>query len=352
MVKYSPLQDADRITHVVMTNISTLIRTGDFESIVDFNEYCVELQKDLKLLSETLVCLHFSRPAHSLTPVLMDGLRRIVLHRHTLQAIRSNPLLATWLLNSVALLQDHYIVTRERDFALTLVDHFGLDTLDAPLYRLEENRYLFGKLSGAKYTPAVDQTYERNFYRLSRDQVYALTHLLFYLSDYGTSQYQCSPEQSFALEHLIYDAYLGHDVDVMLELMLVYGACEQSEDSAISLFGKLLVKLITNSPKLYHAITEINSPHFPVFYHQCLLALIYNHVSSRAKCDSIPSAVSTLRALRAAHQFHVSLRSVNYVKAAEKFTRLVGLNCSRLKFCYDNLGHYLALQRHDLGGCR
>lgn len=340
-------QSADHLNHVAMTNISALIRTAKFGRVVGFQAYCAELHKDVKLLSEVLICLHFSRPDHPLTSVLLDSIRGIVLHRHTLQAVRLNPLIATWLLNAVALLQDHYVLTRERDFALELVDRFGLDTLDAPPYRHEENKYQFAKLKGERYTPVIDKTYERNFYRISRDQVYALTHLLFYVSDYGTSRYACSPELTYALEHLIYDAYLISDVDIMLELMLVYRACDQSEEKWVALFEKLLVKLIVNSPELHHAMTEINSQHYPTYYHQSLLAVMYLHANTRASCDSTQSDLATFRALRAAHGFHVSLRSANYVKAAQKFTRLVGLDSARLKFCRKNLDHYLALQRYD-----
>jgi hypothetical protein len=321
----------------------------EYKRIAGFQSYCEELQKDLQLLSEVLICIHFCQPKHPLTPALLSRLREIMLHRYTLQAVRLNPLLANWLLNAVALLQDHYDVTQERNFALELVDRFGLDTLDAPSYRLEENRYLFAKLKGERYTPTIDRTFERNFFRLSRDQVYAFTHLLFYVSDYGMSRYPCSPERRFALEHLICDAYLKSDVDVMLELMLAYRACEQSEEKSLDLFEALLVKRIVNSPQLHHAMTEINSEHFRAYYHQCILALMYRRVRTDRSCNSIQLDRPRYRALRASHQFHVSLCSGNYVKAAQKFTSLVGLDSARLKFCRGNLDHYLALQRHNLG---
>lgn len=329
-----------------MNNIGALIRSAEYGSIADARSYLAELQKDIKCLSEVLTCLHFSEPTHPLAPALLDRIRPIILHRHMLQAVRLNPILANWLLDAVALLQDHFAVTRERDFALALVDHFGLDTLDAPAYRREENRYLFAKLKGEKYTPIIDRTYERNFYRLSRDQVYALTHLLFYVSDYGTSRYQCPMELSFALEHLIIDSYLNSDVDVMLELMLVYRACERSDEELVALFEGLLVKRIASSPELRHAMTEMNSEHFPSQYHQCLLAVLYN--AGRARFDTPRPNVATYRSLRRAHDFHASLRSPNYVTAARKFTGLAGLASTRLKFCRDNLDRYLALQRLDI----
>jgi hypothetical protein len=342
---YTPQNASDHLIHVVMTSISSLIRVAEYERIVGFQSHCAELQKDIKLLSEALICIHFCQPDHPLTPALLDGLRGIILHRYTLQAVRLNPLLATWLLNAVALLQDHYDVSRERNFALELVDRFGLHTLDAPSYRLEENRYLFAKLKGQRYAPSIDQTFERNFCRLSRDQVYALTHLLFYVSDYGMSRYSCSRERSFALEHLVCDAYLNDDVDIMLELMLVYRACEQSDQKSLALFEKLLVKRIVGSSQLHHALTEINSEHFQTHYHQCLLAMMYGQVNTcRSRLD-----LTTYRALRATHGFHSSLRSANYVKAAQKFTGLVGVDSARLKFCRENLDHYLALERHHLG---
>lgn len=338
-----------RLNDVVVTNISNLIRSADYEKMVEFHAYCTQLHADIKFLSEVLTCLHFSCISHPLSEVLIDRIRRILLHPYMLQSVRINPLLGNWLLNAVALLQDRFTVTREREFILKVIDRFGLHTLDGPNYRLEENKYLLAKLKRTNYTPLVDHTYEHNFYRLSRDQVYALTHLLFYVSDYGTSRYNCSQKLRFGLEHLIYDACLNQDIDLMLELMLVYRACKQSENNSLALFETLLLKMIANSSQMMAAMTKVHSEHFATYYHQCLLAVMYTSTSKPLSSDSTQPDPRTFRSLRAAHAFHVSLRSANYVKAARRFIALPKLEPSRLNFCRDNFERYLALQRHDLG---
>jgi hypothetical protein len=345
MTKPWPPSVVDQLNHVVLSNILTVIRNTAYATISSFEAYCAQLEKDIKFLSEVLICLHFSQPKHSLTPILFDELRGILLHPYLYQAVSLNPLLGHWLLNAIALLQDRYSLSKERAFMLDLVRRYGLHSLDVPSYRVEENRYLLAKLTGQYYAPPVDQAYERNFYRLSRDQIYALTHLLFYVSDYGMSRYSCSSERKFALEHLIYDAYLKTDVDVMLELMIVYRACEQSDEESAALFEKLLLKLIKKSPDLHHAMTALDSAHFNSHYHQCLLAVIYGRLSTGIDIGLILPA---FRTLRAAHAFHIFLRLGNYVKVAQKFASLPTLDYSRQKFCRGNLEHYLALRSHRL----
>ncbi len=340
-------QGADHLDHVAVSNSSALIRTDDFARIEGFQTHCAELQKDLKFLSEALICLHFSRPAHPLATVLINDIRAIILHKFTLRAARQNPLLATWLLNAVALLQDHCVVTIERRFAIELVEHFGFDTVDAPSYRTEENKYLFFKLQGKRYAPQIDMVYERNFYNFTRDQVYSLTHLLFYVSDYGTTRFSCSSALSCALEHLTYDAYLNCDVDLMLELMLVYRSSDRSEKETVQLFESLASKLIRKSPNLHHALTVMDSEYYPKFYHQSLLAMMYRHSNIDGNGESNRSLQVTYRALREAHTFNISLRSGNYVKAARNFTRLDNVDAAHLKFCRGNLDRYLALQRYE-----
>src|SRR5688500_12261664 len=85
---YAPQTASDPLNQVLMTNISGLIRVGEYKSIAGFQSYCAELQKDLQLLSEVLICIHFCHPKHPLTPALLSGLREIMLHRYTIQAVR------------------------------------------------------------------------------------------------------------------------------------------------------------------------------------------------------------------------------------------------------------------------
>jgi len=345
----APRFSGERVVDVVLRNLADLIDGEEYHASSNFREYCAKLHTAIKFLSEVLTCLHFAQPVHPLTQILLARLRSIVLHPYMLQAVRVNPLIANWLLNAVVLLQEHDLVDREREFALLLVKRFGLHVLDAPCYRLEENKYLFAKLKGQRYRPDVDVTYDRNFFRLSRDQVYALTHLLFYVSDYGQLPYKASGARRFALEFLIYDSYLKGDLDVMLELMLVYRSCEGSDKHAVAVFEALCLKVAKKMPAICSALTELGSKQFSMHYHQCLLAVMYIR-SGNSEIRTVSRAqLQMFRKVRRVHRFHVLLRSGNYVQAACRFAALTGLDQRRRKFCRDNFRHYLALQRQDFG---
>jgi hypothetical protein len=305
--------------------------------------YCERIGGEIKFLSETLICLRFLGRDSEERSAMLRLIKGLLLHRHTMLSYALNPSLSSWYLNTVVMLQDFFDLRAEKKFVLSLVEFYGTLDEDAPIYRNEERKFLMALLQGEKYTPERTSIPKR-FYYYTRDQIYAATHLLFYLNGYGSDLYVADEATEVALEHLLIRSYRERNLDLMLELLLSYQSIAGIDPVKCTMFHHLLCKLIDRAPGFLSLLVEEDGSHFDEFYHQALLYLLL--VSSRCfPEDHEGFDVDAYRETVASYRFYSSLRSHNYVNAARQYSRLPAGPNMRSAFHKAHFDAYLESQK-------
>jgi hypothetical protein len=316
---------------------------------INFVDFCRVLHDEVKFASELLICLRFMQGDSEVKQKSLELVRKLLLHKYAMRHYAINPGLATWFLHAIAMLNKYFDVSRAKLIAQSVVEFFGISDEDAPMHRNEECRFLQAMLSGEEYI-AIDSGFAKKFYSFNHDHIYALTHLLFYRSSYGSESVAVDETTLVALEYLMFHAYKKNDIDMFLELLINYQATENVNPLRCSTFNCMLKKLISNSGEFNTLLVEGKCVDFNEVYHKSVLFLLL--AKSKFYSNSVGAYSSgVFREFIRLHRFFAALHGSNFVKAAENYVRVKmsveASSTTRLtrELCILHFESYVAIQK-------
>ena len=186
---------------------------------------------------------------------------------------------------------------------------------DLPKYRIEEQAYTEVLAAGA--SPAgleldLDE-FVRNAASLSRDQMYAFTHRLFYLTNYCQSAF--AGDTAYLAEHVRLQAfycYVDNDIDVFLEYVLCYMSLRDCRRQEVGFLLVLLWRMLLRDRNRSKLILDPASFDFRAYYHQAFLFVMAAGHANFA-WDEESFSLDSYRLYRSRYRFLQKLRGLDIV---------------------------------------
>ncbi len=138
-----------------------------------------------------------------------------------------------------------------------------------PAYRHHEMDWIAARLSGGNYSIDPIGPFITNFLWLTRDHIYALTHLHFYRTMFGQVPVELDVRTIALLECLIARAHGDDDIDLMFELIMCYVTTRGYDEEQARLYDALIAAKL---PRLIDRSGNLSYQAFAETYHPLLVA--------------------------------------------------------------------------------
>jgi hypothetical protein len=270
----------------------------------------------LKFVCEAIIAFKGGEDPDSQTILQLAG--RLICSTDTRCALAVQPSTADYFLGAYVHLPGRLKEQNWNRVFEALAEQFPPIQADLPRYRIEEQAYTRRIAAGTAQAPiSLDlDEFLGNAINLSRDQMYAFTHRIFYLTDYCRSSLRVTCENRNHLEEHIrlqaFHCYIVNDIDIFLEYILCYlslpNSVAEEANFLVVLLGRMLAR-DDNRRKLFTNLEEFN---FTAYYHQAFLFLmVMNHSAFNLEPRSF--SLDRYRRYQTRYRFLRELRRLNIV---------------------------------------
>lgn len=236
----------------------------------------------LKFVCEAIIAFKGGEDPGSQTVLRLAG--QLICSTDTRCALAVQPSTADYFLGAYVHLPDRLKEQSWNCVFKTLAEQFPPIQADLPKYRIEEQAFTQRIAAGtAQAALRLDlDEFLGNAINLSRDQMYAFTHRIFYLTDYCRSSLQLPDENGDYLEDHIkiqaFHCYIMNDIDLYLEYLLCYLSLPNSISEETNFLLVLLGRMLARDRNRRKLLLNPSRFNFIAYYHQAFLFLmVMNH---------------------------------------------------------------------------
>lgn len=235
----------------------------------------------LKFLSEALLAATVDGP-ESLQ--LRQRLSELLFTREVEAMLHANPLtLASFAIPLAYAPARQPLIPGLRQLYAAIHGSGALAMPSYPEYRNRELDFVAARLSGERYGHDPFAAVATSLPWMTRDQIYALTHIHFYNSDFGCHTVRYGAAVPAMLELLVLLARARGDVDLMLELMICYASVEGGDPAIAARHHSWAADRI----ECFEG--WLGDPErFAARYHPCFVAWLYGNASQRSVLAGMP----------------------------------------------------------------